>query len=884
MSNLDNVMNGGEMPFPREQSVVDFLREKIQAQPNALAVKDAGRAMTYGELDSKSNLVANDLQQRGLQLDEPVVILLPASGEYVVAMLGILKAGGSYLPIDPDVPVKRLEFMLQNSGSRFALTDATVIKRIGEWHGAALELSQIIGKPDPEAHQISSVSSDPNRRAYIIYTSGSTGQPKGVEIEHHSLTNLVCAYHKQLGLTARDRTTMFANVAFDVSVADVWPTLCAGGSVVVPPKELLQQPDGLIAWLMAEKITWTFVPTGLVEIMFDRAWPAQMPLRFLMTAGDRLRVRPPRNLPFIVLNGYGPTENTVISTWSVVKAQNGNPQLPAIGRSIANVKTYVLDENRQPVADGVVGELYLGGEQVARGYLGKPALSAEHFVSDPFTGRPDDRMYGTGDWVRWLPDGELDFLGRRDDQVKIHGTRVELGEIDAILIAHPAVRQVCCLPRLADGLVTGIVAHIVPVNAGDDLSDELRSYLGAQLPDYMVPSQFVFHEHFSLTPNGKVDRKALANLHSKKIESPPIDAHGDGLEIALSRLWHSLLPAARNSPKDAAFSSIGGDSLMAVRLMLGVEDIINQRLEVSNFLIQPTFSGLCQAVRERMSRTEFQPVLTLRKQGTRPPLFCLYQYGGDIDAYFGLAEALGDDQPVFGIRSPALENLSRLPPSIETAAAEIIGCIRKVQPQGAPSLVGYSWAGLLAFEVACQLRQKEGISCLTALVGTDAPMWPTNFASRLTHFIRNFPLWLWHLIMDRENRWRRLSRWQQMVCGTKQILAEAPPPVPDWSSSPIERHMIPLMEKYRPLPKSDVTVDLFRERDGYQPQLPHPLHALQTSNLPDAGWNRWTRKKNRINWLEGDHGTIIRPPAVRGLAQSIRQAMDQHYQMPFIRT
>jgi amino acid adenylation domain-containing protein len=858
------------MPFHRERSVVDFLREKARAQPDSLAVQDVEGALTYGELEASSDLVACHLAQRGLHLEEPVAILLPASGENVVAMLGILKAGGAYLPMDPGSPVKRLEYILQDSGSRFVLTNADGVKRLAEWPGCSLDVAQITGQAGRQAHKIPGVSSDPNRRAYVIYTSGSTGQPKGVEIEHHSLTNLVCAYQKQLEITARDRTTLFANVAFDVSVADVWPTLCAGGSLVVPPDKLYQNPDGLIAWLAAQEITWTFVPTGLAEILFARPWPAQMPLRFLMTAGDRLRARPPQHISCLVLNGYGPTENTVISTWSVVHAQNGNAKLPAIGQPIANVRAYVLDESQQLVRKGEPGELYLGGEQVARGYLGKPALSAERFVADPFTGRPGDRMYRTGDWVRWLADGELDFLGRRDDQVKIRGNRVELGEIEAALLAHPAVRQACCLPLSDHGVATGIVAHLVPANDGGDLSAELRSHLGARLPDSMLPSRFVFHGHLPLTPHGKVDRAALVNFHPKITALPQAEASLDGLEIALSRLWHSLLPEAGKSAADTTFSALGGDSLLMVRLMLGVEEFTNQRLEASTFLMQPTFSGLCQAVQTRMLRTEFQPVLALRKQGTRPPIFCVYHMGGDIEEYFDLAEAFGDDQPVFGIRSPALEDPSRLPASMEAAAAEVLRSIRKVQPQGVPALVGYSWANLLAFEVARQLAEKEGISCFTALIGANAPMRPTPFTARLAHFVRSLPAWILESIMDDKNRWQRLSSWQRKLVHGKLTELHLPA-----SSSPVARHMIALMEEYRPLPESGVSVDLFRDRHSYHAR-PHPLHAWEADNLPDAGWNDWTREQVRVHWLEGDHYSIVRPPAVSGLAQSILQAMDQH--------
>lgn len=866
---------GMKIPFSRERSVVDIFRQKARLQPDAMAIQEAGAAMTYFELDLRSNRLANELQQRGLHLEDPVTILVPASGEYVVAMMGILKAGGSYLPVDPEVPSRRLKFLLQNSGSRFVVTNAAGMKVMGDWPGTALELAQTIVQPGWENREISRLASDPHRRAYIIYTSGSTGEPKGVEIEHHSLTNLVGHYHQCLNLTAQDRAAMLSHVAFDASVADIWPALCAGGSVAIPPKGILLNPDGLIAWLATEQITLTFVPTGVAEILFTRPWPERMKLRFLITGGDRLRVRPPAGLPFTVLNGYGPTENTVFSTWSVVSPGTGTGLPPPIGRPIGNVTAHVLDEHQQPVAAGVAGELYLGGEQVARSYLGRPELTAEYFLADPFAGRPQARMYRTGDWVRWLADGELDFLGRKDGQVQIRGRRVELGEIETTLFAHDAVRQVCCVPWLDDGMPSGVIAHVVPGTQADGLSNELRDYLQARLPDYMVPAEYVVHERLPLTPQGKLDRASLIALQSARPAAPQIAEGADGLESGLARLWHSLLPAADHSPKDATFASLGGDSLLMVKLMLGVEEIINQRLEASTFLLQPTFSGLCQAVRNRMARTEFQPVLTIRKQGTRPPLFCLHQHSGDIDVYFGLAEALGDDQPVFGIRSPALEDLSRLPLSIEAAAAEIVGHIRKLQPQGGAALVGYSWAGLLAFEVARQFAKQEEVICFTALIGADAPIRPTNLATRLLHFAKNFLPWLWHLLTDRENRGRRLSCWQDMVRRTGKNLADVRQPMPGWASSPISRHMIDLVGKYCPLPKSNVALDLFRERDSYQPQA-HPLHAWQTSSLPDGGWDRWTLRQPRVHWVEGDHDVIIKPPAVSGLAQSIRRAMDQH--------
>jgi hypothetical protein len=335
-------------------------------------------------------------------------------------------------------------------------------------------------------------------------------------------------------------------------------------------------------------------------------------------------------------------------------------------------------------------------------------------------------MYRSGDWARWRLDGELDFLGRKDGQIQIRGCRVELGEVEAILFAHGSVRQVCCVPRLNDEMPVGVVAHIVPQSPGTDPSEALKIHLNARLPDYMVPSEFVIHVRLPLRPQGKADRPAMMAMKWVKTDQSAVIESGEGLEKALAVLWQSILPLAKNSPPEATFAYLGGDSLLAIRLMLGVEEIIRQRLELSLFLLQPTFAGLCEAARARLARTGFEPVLVINKRGKRPPLFCLYGNNGDIDVYFNLADALGTDQPVIGIRSPALADLSRLPQSMEEAAAEVVSWIRKIQPQGVPALVGYSWAGQLAFEVARQLFQAEGISCFTALIGSEAPTPQSN--------------------------------------------------------------------------------------------------------------------------------------------------------------
>jgi amino acid adenylation domain-containing protein len=859
--------------FPRELSVVDFIREKARLQPDAPAVEDHGRVMSFRELDRQSDLVAAELLNRGLRVEEPVVTLTAMSPEFLAGILGILKAGGCYFPIATDTPAKRLEFLLADCRARFALSDATNKEQLKNWSGTTLDLARVLAHPG-SADNTPVVPSNPNRVAYLLYTSGSTGQPKGVQIEHHSLTNFVCHYLRHFNLGPEDRSSMLAYIAFDVSVSDIWPVLCAGGTVVIPPKGILSNPDGLIRWLDKQEITLSFVPTGLMEILFTRPWPQQMKLRYLVTGGDRLRGRPPET-SFTVINGYGPTESTVFATMAVVKPHDASGRPPPIGIPLDNVTAYVLDENLQLLPVGEPGELYLGGAQLARGYLGRPELTRERFVPDPFSGRPGARMYRTGDHARWLPDGELEFLGRKDDQIQIRGYRVELGEIEALLFAHQSVKQACCVPTVIDGMPTGVLAHVVPTGYDEDLPQSLRDYLSAELPDYMVPSKIVLHERLPLTPQGKADRKAMMAWTEEKKPAPGKTTE-DGLEHMLAALWNSLLPAAATSPPEMTFEQLGGDSLMLVKLTLSVQEITGRSLDASAFSADRTFAGLCRTVKAQMAQGEFQPVLALRKHGSRPPLFFLYGLSGDIGMYFDLVEALGDDQPIYGIRSPALDNLSRLPASLEETAAEITGWIRKIQPYGTPAVVGYCWSGRLAFEVARQFAQKEGVHCFTAAIATDAPRRPGSLASRALHFVRYFPSWLRDLMLDSGNRRERIRR----LCGMNGHVQNQPVNdlgVQDWSTTPIAQRFLALTNKYRPLPAMDLTIDVFRERDAYDPQ-PHPARSWDTSHLRNGGWEYWTNGKARIHWLDGTHNTILKPPIATALAQSIRAAHDRYLQ------
>jgi amino acid adenylation domain-containing protein len=865
------------MSFPRERSVVDLFLDHVRSRPHAVAVSTSARELDYAQLNRLSNRVAHRLLRAGLQPEDIVALPLDRSCAYVVAALGVLKAGGAYLPIDPGVPDQRMLLMLSDSGARFAFIAPDQSSRLHGWEGQSFTLDDGADTLSEESHATVDVPSDPRRRAYVIYTSGSTGMPKGVEIEHHSLTHLVCVYQRWPGLTAHDRVPLIANVAFDASVADLWPCLCSGGTVLIPPRHLTTDLDGLIQWMAIEGATHAFMPVGLAEVMLTRPWPDWIALRLLAAGGDTLHVRPPAGLPFAVLNQYGPTENTVDSTWALV-APGDHSERPPIGRPIGNVKAYVLDENRQPVPHGVEGELYLGGEQVARGFINHPELTARQFLADPFDGRPGARMYRTGDWVKMRPDGQLDFIGRHDSQIQIGARRVELGEIEQALHGHPAVKQACCESLLAGGIATGVVAHVSTHEVQPPrLAETLREYLAERLPAYMVPAEFLFYERLPLTSRGKVDRAAL------RARAPEGPTHFEqslpegSRERNIARLWFELLPTASRARIDSTFDSLGGDSLQALKLMLGVEEITGRRIPLSTFLLDPTLPGLLRMV-AGLQPNEDKRVIALRQGGDLPPIFCMYGIDGDIYHYLELAKALGDDQPVLGIRSLALTDIDKLPESMEEAGARALRWLRETHPHQPPALIGFSWGGILAFEVARQWIESEGTEPFVVMVGAPAPRRHADALHRLGHLVRWLPSWSMAKLRE-----RRLSTLTGMGRRLMRFISKDPAevqseiPEADWASTPIARHFIALEDRYQPAVEKPFEVHLFRESRSKRRTFPHPLDSSFTEHLPDSGWSRWAGRPARVHWIDTDHESILRAPAVGELAGRLRKLLERHY-------
>ena len=585
-------------PMLAGRSAHELFAEQVRRAPEALAVAAGGARLSYGEVDRRASRLARRLRSLGAGPESVVAVLTERSPEMVVAALAALRAGAAYLPLDPAYPAQRLAFLLEDSGSAALLIRSELRYAVPETALPVLELDAPDGGGDAGAFE-EAESPGGGRLAYVIYTSGSTGRPKGVEVPHAGLANLIAWHVQTYGIAAEDRAAVVAGPAFDASVWELWPYLAAGASLHVPGADTRAAPPKLLAWLAAERITVAFLPTPLAEAVLDLDLPADLALRFLLTGGDRLRRAPDRHLPFVLVNHYGPTENTVVTTAvPVPPAAHGQP--PPIGRPIASTRVHLVDRNLRRVPAGVPGELLAAGAGLARGYRGRPDLTAERFVPDPWSEEPGGRLYRTGDLARYLSSGEIEFVGRIDHQVKIRGYRIELGEIEAVLAGHPAVREAVVVARTG-AAGASLVAYVVP--AGQAEPEALRAFLAAKLPDYMVPAAFVPLAALPLTPNGKVDLRALP---APELREPGDDAGAGGrlvprtpLEELLAGIWSEVIGIPDVGPHDSFFK-LGGHSLVATRVLSRVRDAVRVEVPLAAFFEGPTVAELARAVEEAL--------------------------------------------------------------------------------------------------------------------------------------------------------------------------------------------------------------------------------------------------------------------------------------------
>jgi amino acid adenylation domain-containing protein len=528
--------------------------------------------------------------------ETPVGLCLERSLELVVATLAILKAGGAYVPLDPEYPASRLAFMLQDTQAPVLLTQAKLRERLPEsYAGRVLELEGEAKAIARQSAKNPKARSGARSLAYVIYTSGSTGTPKGVQVTHQAISRLVCNTD-YVDIEPGDRLAQASTMSFDAASFEIWGALLHGARVVGVSREVTLSPREFAEFLRARGITVLFLTTALFNQMAREAPGAFRSLRYVLFGGeavdsDAVRAVLRDGAPQQLLHVYGPTEVTTFSTWHRVRQLDAAARTVPIGRPIANTTAYVLDEQRQPVPVGVPGELYLGGDGLARGYLNRPELTAERFVEHPFGTQSGARLYRTGDWVRYLPDGAIEFLGRRDNQVKIRGFRIELGEIEAALARLPFVQEAVVLAREDTPGDKRVVAYVVPKDGQRESMGDLRGQLQQHLPQYMVPTAFVVLEALPLTPNGKVDRKALRAPDGAALASRGYEAPVGEVESALARIWAEVLMLERVGRYDDFFE-LGGHSLLATQVAVRVRQVLSVELPLRDLFAAPVLADM----------------------------------------------------------------------------------------------------------------------------------------------------------------------------------------------------------------------------------------------------------------------------------------------------
>ncbi|MDH3600117.1 MAG: amino acid adenylation domain-containing protein [Candidatus Tectomicrobia bacterium] len=726
--------NATRTGYPTALCIHQVVEGQVEVTPDAVAVVWGDQALTYRALNARANQVAHYLRSLGVGADVRVGLCLERSLEMVVGLLGILKAGGAYVPLDPQYPRERLAFMLQDAHAQVVLTQASLLPELPlpslpviclDRDGAELAAWPRTN-PAPVA--------GPEHLAYVIYTSGSTGQPKGVLTTHGNLLNFAWWHIRTYAVTAADRVTQVASVAFDAAAGEWWPHLAVGASVHLVEPDRMSDPPAFQAWLLTHQITLSFVPTVVAEQLIGLEWPRELALRALLTGGDKLHQGPEATLPFTFVNNYGPTENTVASTCALVPS--GETVSPPIGRPIANVAVYVLDGYGEPVPVGVAGELCLGGASVARGYHQRPGLSAERFRPNPFGA---GRLYHTGDLGRYLPDGALEFLGRLDSQVQLRGFRIELGEIEAVLGQHPAVQEVAVVLREESSGPPHLVAYVVSREEGEADGAEWRRFLRDQLPEYMVPSLFVSLDALPLTPNGKVDRRALPAPDASSFSAATAyAAPRTATEATLATIWGEVLGREQVGIHDDFFA-LGGHSLLSIQMIARIQNAFGIRLPVRTIFEQATVAGLAGLV-ETLSTSGETPDAegSVARAGNLPPsvlfvelhqgnsgkqpFFLLHPVGGSVLCYRHLAQHLGVEQPVYGIQARGLEGEGVPFVDLEEMAGHYVSLLQAVQSQGPYQLGGWSLGGLVALEMAQQLHHQGQEVSLLALIDSFAPI------------------------------------------------------------------------------------------------------------------------------------------------------------------
>ena len=844
----------------------ELVARQARAFPNRLAVRAADGEASYGELQGLIDGVAEGLARQHVQTDDIVAVLMPRSWRLPAALLGVLRAGAAYLPLDPLYPAERLQGMVRDAGVATVITDRTLAQAASQLAASVIEIEHT----PPSSSDSVSARARSDGLAYVIYTSGSTGRPKGVEIPHSALSTFVEAFVERPGLSQHDRVLAIATVCFDIAVVELLAPLTVGGSIVIASNDTAREPRALsdalsrhdVSVLQATPTTWRMLldagavlPGGLRKFCGGEMLSRRLADLLLETGGE-------------LWNLYGPTEATV---WCTAQRIVSTSEGISIGTPLQGVRIAILDQDGRPIEDDSIGEIAVGGGALARGYRNLADLTRQRFVCDPAAHDGLKRLYRTGDLGRWRPDGTLECLGRTDDQVKIDGFRIELGEIEHALEQHPTVQRaiVAAEPVAEEG--SQLVAYVLPSNRSAPEATELGAALRLTLPAYMLPARYLRIRELPLTPSGKVDRPRLpvladGPLGATTCSRPPSSA----IERRLHRIWCALLDV-RHLGVDDDYFALGGRSLAAARMFARIESEFGVRLPLATLLEAPTVAMLARKIEEGAASQNWEPLVCLQPHGAGPPLFVVHLLGGNVVSYQALVTRLGGERPIYGLQARGLSGVEKPLTTIESMAALYIGEIARLQADGPLLLAGASFGGLVAFEMARQTVQTGRQVAFLGIMDTDYPD-IAAWAAPLYERSPQFRAWMYPTVQRVRGHVRAIQRmgprqyWREVVLGT------APDPTIVARDDPQEAGG----------PVQDGILDVIRANEAaerhYIPR-PYPgrLTFFRAAGRADgpAGLASWRQVAEHVEVVDvpGNHHTMRFEPHVATLAAELRSRL-----------
>jgi len=714
--------NATELEYPRDVPLAKLIEDQVGRTPDAIAVVHGEERLSYRELNARANRLARELVKHGAGPDKLVGICVDRSIGMMIALLAIVKSGAGYLPLDPFLPPDRLSYTMRDSGVATLITQESVRQSLPQFAGHVISIDG-----DADTWMLNNdtnldVSVLPAQLGYVIYTSGSTGRPKGVELSRGSLINLLWSMRKWLALTESDRILAVTTISFDIAGADVWLPWLVGARTIIASRDQTADGDQLCALISRHNVTFLQATPVTWRLLLGAGWRGKDDMQIVCTGEAMPADLATRLVPIVhrLWNLYGPTETTIWSTGYHVK-RGDEPIL--IGRPVANTRCYILDAYLQPVPIGAVGELYIAGDGLALGYRNRPDLTAEKFIPDPF--HPGRKMYRTGDLARYHADGNIECLGRTDHQVKIRGFRIELGEIENLLKQHPAVAEAVVVAREDVPGDKRLVGYLVARQGPVDFM-ELRAYLKDSLPEYMIPAAFVSLASIPLTPNGKIDRKALPAPDENSITAHTARIlPRTYIEKQLSEIWEETFSITQVSVEDDFFE-LGGHSLLALTMMAKITQVFGKQLPLNALFESPTIAKLAKHLEGDQKKVGQHTLVSIQATGSRPPIYWIP--GGAALGLFRLrhiVSRLGPDQPVYGLGSSHPKSLQDVE-GVELRAANYLELVRQVQPHGPYCIAGFCAGGRVAYEMAQRLRADGEEVAFVGMINCWFPNYPTG--------------------------------------------------------------------------------------------------------------------------------------------------------------